>query len=1443
MRLTDSRPALAPADTYPSVQPAPAQPSDAPPLGRVPFISLDAQQQARSLVRQADSDLACLLAATLMSRVISLEPGGQDSPSARQVDAIPADSTFGQAWSRLTQAVNSEPFATFAKEHHIDTSRFTFNPRSGWLDCTVNDKPATFTSYDSGWDQASADVLAAARVLAPTLAQSFEYAGEHSASSNVVSDFYGDSFANTKADTLTYIGRLQTEHGFAALVYPGSEQPRYNRPEHQHAKQLQRDAIDTVAARDQSPSLPQQSSLEKISAGDLFLARLCSSDLSSGHPETRLPGHGTSGGSIGRLPTFSTMGQTRQAFEQALNAEAFLRFAQQHKLDLPSVSIAPQTGDLVCQVTDPNGVMLEKRFTLSDDSGWSAVAADIVAQARDLAAGSTDRARHPHYNAVRFQDILNFYGETPADGTLLETLKRCAVLNRSGFPALSASSPTDTAPTRALQQKRRLAVERLDQATGATAAGPAKALNPTTETVRRQFDGQPDVRSVVQRLLTEAIQKVSPGLDFDINQIAYAEPDPANPGHFRRSSLTAVALNYLSGEDAPSFPDNSKLVDTRPDLLAHTGNTPDTPLPINLKAVEAALHALPTQLSEAMASDLRSYWAQPAFSTAAGPFAGDRQALVSELLRNNLRLAGLKQPGLDDAQRETLDQLVTRPPPAANSDITVFALGSVTRQHPDASETASPNLLVQRHIGERLILLLCAPNGTVTPYDSYAAFDAARAQHLSQQAPGTGRLNTLKKIDADPFVAQAQTLIEQGLGDVLSSSPAYGAVAGERPTRKMPGWVNNASEAERFVLHDLSLQLASIHQRNKGRTYNSDIPDIRPFAEQTFDNLKAVNHPAKDLQVVFKVAVGGTSPGGVISGGIHRESMSLTDALLRNLSGLPSRDVEVYLKPGNTRVTELEKDGVLQKLIEDADVGKKYPLLLKRELQDERTKKAERLALFAEQVPVELQIKALELAVNKQSGVDTTGLSYIQAILDPAPGTKRVDGQEIVIRPLAFVPGPGKSPDVVDNMYLIEPEDSAKGPHILYRPLIADAPLMQFPTRQALLQAIQQPGRLQKDILAWLPDDATRAYYKAWSFKEPSLQTTSIFGVGDGETVPAEPKLAAGGYEAANTLKEKLQTGQLMNHLYDANALGLTSIAEQQSVSDDESRWATLKEGGYLLLNAVLPALRGPGAAIGVALQFQGILSDLQTLADDDTGNKAPAMADLLVNLAMLLLQTPARPAARRVGAPVSASRNSIVEAPNGQKVRRLQVMKGTMEKMQLVKGNLFTFEDQYKGKPRLNINAHGRDLSVTERLTGASSTILYDGAEHTPEQLHAHLLAKGIDPSQFDNVRLLVCYSGNGAENSFAAQFQRLINKPVKAFVGTVTVTPSPELVTAEFKTGIQMHGPHDGPKLVSDTYAQYDSVETVKDRTDISMIRNPLEYLLFSYYPVHYPPRAANR
>lgn len=1418
-------------------------------------------ENARQLVQDSDRELAKQYALTLAFHETSNEPAADFDPSKMTVNNIPPYSTFGRAWKKFNDALKAEPFATFAKNNTINTQNFTWTPSSASLDFEIRGASGHFSKYTPGWEAASADVAAAARALEPSAEHSFAHTGEHSAPLALIGDFYGHDAYSTKSQRSASIEQLLTQQSFPSLLPANT-----NSLQAAHIVEQQHQTAEVLAKEPASVPLEQTPSAQ-VDEADRELAQNTATALLTLRKETRpaaaLP---PARRLFLELPPLSTLAQTFKAFNEALSSEAFLDFVEKNNLVVANLRVDPTTGNLLAR--SPKGSDAPpKMFTRDDSSGWAQVAPAIVALAKKLSAGTGALVPCFNVETASLGQVLSFYGEPPADPSLQGVLKQSSALNRNGFSALTSAAHDPR--SREVKQNQLAVKQQLDQQAAADkpiTIPPRRS--PTAEIARQQFAGEPGLQAVVGRLLTDAIKSASPGLDFDINQVDLAQPDPDNPGQFKRKPLTTLALEYLVDGAVPDLPANSKLVDTRPDVLTHTGNTPDTPLAVDMGAIQSAFRALPGQLAQALTTDVSNYWDQPAFGAptraSLSPFAGSRRTLISNLLRDNLRLAALKQPGLDDLQRETLDLVVrypngsTRPSSNDNAEVTVFNLGSISEPNQGAIESTSANLLIQRHVGERTILLLCEPSGKVTPYDSYAAFNAARERQLKAQAPEQRLLNTLRKVDGNAFQTQAETVITQRLDNSLAPDPSWlNLDTLDQPSRKMPSWVSNATEAERVVLRELSLQLASITQRNKGRTYNSDIPDIRPFAEQAFDQLKAVSHPAKNLEVVFKVPVGGNSPGGVVSGSLHRERMSMTDVLLKNLSGLPSRDVEVYLKPGNTRVPELEKDGELQKLIEKVDVGKSYPELLKRELLDDPVKKAQRQSLFAQQVPVELQIKALELAVNKQSGFDTTGLRYVQAAVNPQPGAQTVDGKEIVVRPLAFIAGPGATPEVVDNMYLIEPEDSSGGPHILYRPLIADAPLLQFPTRQALLEAIQQPGRLQNDILAWFPDNATRDYYKAWSFKEPSTQTTSLFGVGDGETVPAAPTLAVGGYAAADALKAKLQTGQLMNHLYDANAQGLISMAEQQSVSDAESRWATLKEGGYLLLNAVLPALRGPGAAIGTALQFQGILSDLQTLADNATPDKETAMADLLLNFAMLVTHSRARSSRRPVDPPPtpevtqaalrSGSHNSIIEAPNGEKVRRLIVMKGNMQKMQLIKGNLFSFEDEYKGKPRLNINAHGRDLSFREQLSGKSSTILYDGAEHTAEQLHAHLLAKGIDPSQFDNVRLLVCYSGNGAENSFAAEFQRLINKPVKAFVGTVTVTPSPELVTAEFKTGIQMHGTQKGPKLVSDTYAQYDSVDTVKDRTGISLIRNPLEYILFSYYPVYFPPRtgatAANR
>lgn len=1435
------------------------------------LISQEAQKNAKALVEKGDSEMAVQYAAALTDWAISSKTSREKTSVPATVANIPLYSTFGHAWSAFTNALKDEPFLTFAKANKIDTSNFRWWPNLGELVCSINGETKRFTNSDSGWQQASAAVYAAAKALVPGQPFSFDFTGEHSAPVDLVGDFYAVPFGSSAAERLYRAGRLHVTKTFESLQFPDDVSARYNKPEYHNIRQMQLQTKAIVGddfTQRKGAFLPldrPRAPAERVEQADLELAQLCGAYLMSLRRETRQ--FYAAPRDILEPPKDSTFELARQAFINALRTEPFSSFAQEKKLHVASVSVDPRTGELSGIVMGDRNISTRAVFKTTDASGWSAIAPQIWKLAQNLAAGSGEPVQNTDGYFPKVAQILNFYAENPVGETLLDILKQSAALTRDGFAALRKDVPAADTRAREVMSKQRVAIEQLDtgrgieaQDTPITVSNPAQAISPKSEIARRQFAGEPGLDSVVGRLLSDAIKKASPGLDFDVNQIALAEPDPDSPGQFKNTPLVELALSSLANVEVTRFPANSKLIETRPDLLARSGITPGTPLQVDMNAVESALRALPSQLGEALEVDLLKYWDEPAFSVPASggisPYAGSHRALISSLLQGNLRQSALKQPGLDEQQRETLDLVVRYPKDSTrraltdSSAVTVYRLDGISQANQGAIETLSANLLIQRQLADRLILLHCEPSGKVTPYDSYAAFDIAHKRQLKEQAPEQQLINTLRKVDGDVFETQAEVVISQRLSGSFASNPAATNMDKlDQPQRKMPGWVSKATEAERFVLHELSLQLASITQRNNGRAYNSNIPDIRPFAEQAFDNLKAVSHPAKNLEVVFKVPVGGNSPGGVVSGSIHRERMSMTDVLLRNLSGLPGRDVEVFLKPGNTRVPELEKDGVLYKLIQDVDVGKNYPQLLKRELLADPAKKTERESLFAQQVPVELQMKALELAVQKQSGFDTTGFRYVQAVVNPERGPKSVDGKAIVVRPLAFIAGPGAAPDVVDNMYLIEPEDSATGPHILYRPLISDAPLLQFATRQALLEAIQQPGRLQKDILAWFPGDSTREYYKAWRFKEPSSQITSIFGVGDGETVPAAPILATGGYDAANQLNAKLQAGQLMSHLYEANAQGLTSIAEQQSVSDDESRWATLKEGGFLLLNAVLPALRGPGAAVGLALQFQGILSDLQTLADDEKGNKETAMADLLLNLATLLvhfraraipLHPEVRPTSAAIEPPLRADyQTHIMQAPYGEAVRPMMVMKGTMKEMQLVKGNLFTFEDEYKGKPRLNINAHGRDLSFMEQLSGKSSTILYDGAEHTAQQLHAHLLAKGIDPSKFDNIRLLVCYSANGSENSFAAEFQKLIDKPVKAFVGTVTVTPSPELVTAEFEDSTRRHGPELGPQLLSDTYSQYDSVDTVKDRQGISLIRNPVEYILFSYYPVYYPPR----
>jgi hypothetical protein len=192
----------------------------------------------------------------------------------------------------------------------------------------------------------------------------------------------------------------------------------------------------------------------------------------------------------------------------------------------------------------------------------------------------------------------------------------------------------------------------------------------------------------------------------------------------------------------------------------------------------------------------------------------------------------------------------------------------------------------------------------------------------------------------------------------------------------------------------------------------------------------------------------------------------------------------------------------------------------------------------------------------------------------------------------------------------------------------------------------------------------------------------------------------------------------------------------------------------------------------------------------------------------------------------------------------------GTMENLNEVGDGIYTFVDvNKKGKEvRLNIMAHGEEPGTTLFTTDTKTPtkIFYDGKAHTPQELLETLKAKGINPADYDNVRLLMCYSGNGKEASFAAEFSRLIGRPVKGYEGTLSAYVSPEVVkhlatNVETKVAEVLGGENNllpvEAQAVHDVATRYVQGKFATKAFEIAKKNphfNPIQAWFFTYKPV---------
>ena len=130
----------------------------------------------------------------------------------------------------------------------------------------------------------------------------------------------------------------------------------------------------------------------------------------------------------------------------------------------------------------------------------------------------------------------------------------------------------------------------------------------------------------------------------------------------------------------------------------------------------------------------------------------------------------------------------------------------------------------------------------------------------------------------------------------------------------------------------------------------------------------------------------------------------LVDLALQNLIALPTGNKSVRSRHG-TLLPQWLTPAYLEALITKVNIGQVYPELIKNTLLGAPLESLRRQNLFTSHLRVELPLRALQQKIRHQAGVDELGYRYVAALVQPVDAKRWVDGQEIVIRPLAFKPG------------------------------------------------------------------------------------------------------------------------------------------------------------------------------------------------------------------------------------------------------------------------------------------------------------------------------------------------------------------------------------------------------------------------------------------------------
>jgi hypothetical protein len=780
----------------------------------------------------------------------------------------------------------------------------------------------------------------------------------------------------------------------------------------------------------------------------------------------------------------------------------------------------------------------------------------------------------------------------------------------------------------------------------------APVLPADQDALLTQLVAGPSIREVATHALQPALKTLYPQLSIDPRLAMVVTPTwtlreqrvVAGPRHFEsltdalvRHGIAQTPMIYLEGEHY---------------LTLHPLEPTPAQLPVSIEAIGRLLNELAPLLFDAFQEQQVDYWNR--LTRPSTP----RWKALSHSLRELWDIE--TNPNWENEQCEMARNLFTYPDKSKRKAHDRFRSRACLIDLDYKNEGVSTHLntldmaVLIGTLGSRTLIVSHTITSGFQTFKSLQELGESLKAYTNGQVPGNTlqwRLIepednffdhlacTLIALQADSIAALANNREEANpdlAPHISRTSNELDPSDNQAPSRfnlveqALPDWMASASSGDLTAYSRHLMDLASLQNQNAGQSFQDGIKPIREFALDQLRDAMLSEHPkAKDLRladieiVIDSVVVWGSFAPPV---GPERTTLSLVDLALQNLIALPLgnksvRSTSATVLPAWLTVSYLEA------LIAKVDIGKTYPELIKSKLLDDPLESLRRQNLFTGRLRVELPLLALQQKIRTQGAVDELGYRYVAAVVQILDAKRWVDGQEIVIRPLAFTPAwrTGASTDAVNNMFVIGPRQMDKGPCLLYRPML-DQPLSQYPTPANLIYAIRHSPKLRESVLAWLPD-GVRANYTDYVFTGdlPSVWSVSQL-LGD--------PLTSLQMSGPLTLGTRVLATDYLANLYKADVNALVELAQRKSVSNAENRWATFKQTAWTILNAALPFL---GRTVGTAAWIWQVLDDLQqTLDASETGNteqQKTALTDLLLTLAMVLAHhaSTRRPTSREI--------------------------------------------------------------------------------------------------------------------------------------------------------------------------------------------------------------------